>query len=132
MASYHVKIYLCSPFKTRIDLSSSDGSLSSSAMNSYLLPTASTPRPADDTEVLPQRIPGQGEIVLEAPQGETPDAGLMGWKIPMDSDGMVAASLAPRRIICRTLQWFRIQAGSPSPRGRAACADDLCPSRGIG
>ena len=36
--------------------------------------------------MLSQRIPGQGEIVLEAPQGETPDAGHMGRKTPMDFD----------------------------------------------
>ena len=82
MASYHVKICSCSPSKARIDLSSSDVSLSSSAMNSDSLPMASTPRPTDDTEVLSQRIPGQGEIVLEAPQGETPDVGHMGGGDP--------------------------------------------------
>ena len=122
MASYHVKICLCSPSKAHIDLSSSDGSLSSSEMNNYSLPTASTPRPADDTEVLSQRIPGQEEVVLETPQGETPDAGLMGGKIPMDSDEGAAAGLAPSRILRRNLQWFRIQAGSPPPRG----ASRLC------
>ena len=78
MASYHVEIYLSSPSKAHIDLSSLVGSLSSSEMNNYSLPTASTPRPADDAEVLSQRIPGQEEVVLETPQGETPDAGLMG------------------------------------------------------
>ena len=53
-----------------------DGSLSESEMDS--LPTATTPRPADDNEVLSQRIPDQGEMVLETPQGEIPDAGHMG------------------------------------------------------
>ena len=95
MASYYVKICLCSPSKAHIDLSSSDGSLSSSEMNNYSLPTASTPRPADDTEVLSQRIPGQEEVVLETPQGETPDAGLMG-KIPMDSDEGGRSKLGPQ------------------------------------
>ena len=79
---YHVKIYLCSPSKAHINLSSSDVSLSSSEMNSYSSPMASTPRPADDTEVLSQRMPGQEEVVLETPQGETPDAGLMGGGDP--------------------------------------------------
>ena len=65
-------------------------------MNSYSLPTASTPRPADDTEVLSQRIPGQEEVVLETPQGETPDAGLMGGKIPMDSDEGGCSRLGPQ------------------------------------
>ncbi|XP_044346205.1 uncharacterized protein [Triticum aestivum] len=51
-------------------------------MNS--LPTATSPRPADDTEVQSQRVPEQGEAALETPQGEIPDAGHMGSKIPMD------------------------------------------------
>ena len=55
-------------------------------MNS--LPTATTHRPADDTEVLSQRFREQGEAALEMPQGEIPDAGNMGSKIPMDyADG---------------------------------------------
>ena len=49
-------------------------------MNS--LPTATTPRPTDDTEVLSQRLPEQGEATLETPQGEIPDAGHTGRKIP--------------------------------------------------
>ena len=55
-------------------------------MNIDSLPTASSPRPGDDTEVLSQRIPDQGETVLEMPQGKIPDAGHMGGKTPMDSD----------------------------------------------
>ena len=55
-------------------------------MNS--LPTATSPRPADDTEVLSQRLPEQGEATLETPQGKIPDAGLTGRKILVDhADG---------------------------------------------
>ena len=54
-------------------------------MNSDSLPIASSPKPADDTEVLSQRMPDQGETVLETPQGEIPDAGHMGGKTPMDA-----------------------------------------------
>ena len=36
--------------------------------------------------MLSQRMPDRGETVLEAPQGEIPDAGRMGGKTPMDSD----------------------------------------------
>ena len=55
-------------------------------MNS--LPTATSPRPADDTEVLSQRVPEPGEAVLETPQGKIPDARHMGGKIPIDyADG---------------------------------------------
>ena len=64
------------------EVSSSDGSLSDSTMKS--LPTATTPRPADDTEVLSQRLPEQGEVALETPQGEISDAGHTGYKIAMD------------------------------------------------
>ena len=85
MASYYVKIFLCSPSKAHIDLSSSDGSLSPSEMNNYSLPTATSPRPTDDIEVLSQRIPEQGETILEMPQGEIPSARLMGGKTPHGS-----------------------------------------------
>ena len=51
-------------------------------MNS--LPTATTPRPADDTEVLSQRLPEQGEVTLETPQGGIPDVGHTGYRIPVD------------------------------------------------
>ena len=51
-------------------------------MNS--LPTATSPRPADDTEVLSQRLPEMGEVALEAPQGGVPDIGLTGFKIHAD------------------------------------------------
>ena len=91
-----------------------DGSLSDSSMNS--LPTATTPRPADDTEVLSQRLPEQGEATLETPQGEIPDAGHMGSKIPTDYAYESRSKLGSRLDTVRNLQRFRIQAGSPSLR----------------
>ena len=51
-------------------------------MNSLL--TATSPRPSDNTEVLSQRLPEMGEVALEAPQGDIPDVGLAGFKIPAD------------------------------------------------
>ena len=51
-------------------------------MNS--LPTATSPRPADDTEVLSQRLPKMGEVALGAPQGGVPDVVLAGFKVPAD------------------------------------------------
>ena len=51
-------------------------------MNS--LPTATTPQPADDTEVLSQRLPERGEVDLDAPQGGIPNVGHAGLKIPAD------------------------------------------------
>ena len=57
---------------------SSSGSLSDSEMNS--LPTATTPQPADDTEVLSQRLPERGEVTLETPRGGVPDVEYAGFK----------------------------------------------------
>ena len=57
-----------------------------SEMNSDSPPTASSPRPMDDVEVLSQRALNQGELVLEAPQGDIPDAGRMGSKTPLGSN----------------------------------------------
>ena len=51
-------------------------------MNS--LPTATSPRPADDTKVLSQGEPEQGDADLETSQGKIPDAGHKGSKIPAD------------------------------------------------
>ena len=65
-------------------------------MNSDSLPTATSPRPTDDTEVLSHRIPDQGEIVSETPQREIPDAGLMGGKTPMDSDNGGRSKFGPQ------------------------------------
>ena len=52
-------------------------------MNNDSLPTASSPRPMDDIEVLSQRVLNQGEKVLEVPQGDIPDAGRTRGKTPM-------------------------------------------------
>ena len=54
-------------------------------MNSGSLPTASTPCPADDVEVLSQQTPGQGEAVLGAPRGDLSDPGRKGSQTPMGS-----------------------------------------------
>ena len=56
--------------------------MSESAMNS--LPTATSPRPADNTEVLPRRLPTMAEVALEAPHGSVPGVGLAGFKVPVD------------------------------------------------
>ena len=55
-------------------------------MNSDSLPTASTPFPTDNVEVLSQMVPTQGETVPEAPQGDIPDAGRTRGKTPMGSN----------------------------------------------
>src|SRR4051812_29544846 len=80
-------------------------------MNNDSLPTASSPRPTDDAEVLSQRGLNQGGTVPEVPQGDIP------WALTLG-----VASLAPSRIRHRNLQWFRILSASPSLRG----ASHLC------
>ena len=52
-------------------------------MNSDSLPTATSPRPTDDVEVLSQRELNQGETVPEAPQGDIPGAGRTRGKTPL-------------------------------------------------
>ena len=54
-------------------------------MNSGSLPTASTPCPADNIEVLSQQSSGHGEAVLGAPRGDFPDPGCKGSRTPMGS-----------------------------------------------
>ena len=64
-------------------------------MNIDSLPTASSPCPTDNVEVLSQRAPNQGEVVLEAPQGDIPDTGRKGSKTPMGSEFGPQPNTAP-------------------------------------
>ena len=54
-------------------------------MDSDPLPTATSPCPTDNAEVLSQGAPSRGEIVLEAPQGDLPDSRRKGSKTPKGS-----------------------------------------------
>ena len=47
-------------------------------MDSDLVPTATSPHPTDDAEVLPHEALGRGDTVPEAPQGDLPDSGSRG------------------------------------------------------
>ena len=51
-------------------------------MDSDPLPTATSPCPVDDAEVLSQEAQGRGETVPEAPQGDLPDSRSKGSKAP--------------------------------------------------
>ena len=51
-------------------------------MDSDPVPTATSPHPADDAEVLSQEAPDRGETVPEAPQGDLPDSGSKWDKAP--------------------------------------------------
>src|SRR3990170_4010113 len=64
-------------------------------MNSDSLLAASSPRPTDNVEVLSQRAPSRGEVVLEAPQGDFPDPGRRGSKTPMGSKFGLQPNTAP-------------------------------------
>ena len=55
-------------------------------MDSDPVPTATSPHPADDAEVLSQEAPDQGETVPEAPQGDLPDSGSRGDRAPESSE----------------------------------------------
>ena len=55
-------------------------------MDSDPVPTATSPHPADDAEVLSEEAPGRGETVLEAPQGSLSDSGSRGDKVPEGSE----------------------------------------------
>ena len=105
---------MCSPARAHPEVSSSDGSLSDSAMNS--LPTATSPRPADDTEVWSQRVPEQEEVALETPQGEIPDAGHMGGKIPIDYADESRSKLGPQPDTVPEPPKVHDSSGSPSLR----------------
>ena len=72
---------MCSPARDLPEVSSF-GSLSDSEIN--LLPTATTPQHADDTEVLARRLLERGEVTLETPRGGVPDIRHAGFKIPAD------------------------------------------------
>ena len=51
-------------------------------MDSDPLPTATSPCPTDNAEVLSHKTPDQGETVPEAPQGDLPNSGSKGSKAP--------------------------------------------------
>ena len=51
-------------------------------MDSDPLPTATSPCPTDNAEVLSQEAPGRGETVPEAPQGDLPDSRSKGSNAP--------------------------------------------------
>ena len=67
-------------------------------MNNETLPTASSHKGMDNTEVSSQRGPGQGEAqetVEAAPEGQTSATGHMGEQTPMDAEGGGRLNLAP-------------------------------------
>ena len=64
-------------------------------MDSNPLPTATSPCPTDNAEVLSQEAPGRGETVPEAPQGDLPDSGSRGSKVPEGYEFGLQPNIAP-------------------------------------
>ena len=64
-------------------------------MDSDPVPTATSPHPADDAEVLSQEALDRGETVPEAPQGDLPDSGSRGSKAPEGSEFGPQPNTAP-------------------------------------
>ena len=64
-------------------------------MDSDPLPTATSPCPTDNAEVLSQEAPDRGETVLEAPQGDLPDSGSRGYGAPESSEFGPQPNTAP-------------------------------------
>ena len=65
-------------------------------MDSDPLPTATSPCPTDNAEVLSQEAPGQGETVPEAPQGDLLDSRSRGSKAPEGSEFGPQPNTAPK------------------------------------
>ena len=65
-------------------------------MNSDTLPTATSPCPTDNAEVLSQGAPSRGETVPEAPQGDLPDSRSKGSKAPGGSKFGSQPNTAPK------------------------------------
>ena len=64
-------------------------------MNNGSLLIASTPRPMDNAEVLSQKAPIQGEVVLEVSRGDLPDPGYQGSEAPTGSEFGPQPNTAP-------------------------------------
>ena len=64
-------------------------------MDSDPLPTASSPCPTNNAEVLSQGAPSRGETVPEAPQGDLPDSGSQGDGVPESSEFGPQPNTAP-------------------------------------
>ena len=64
-------------------------------MDSDPVPTATSPHPANDVEMLSQEAPDRGETVLETPQGNLPDSASRGDGAPESSEFGPQPNTAP-------------------------------------
>ena len=84
-------------------------------MNSDSLLTASTPCPTDNFEVLSQKAPSRGEVVLGAPRGDLPDPGRKGSKTPTGSKFGPQPNTAPEpRVVPDSVRRPLAKGGKPS------------------
>ena len=84
-------------------------------MDSDPLPTASSPCPTDNAEVLSQGAPSRGEIVLEAPQGDLPDSRRKGSKTPKGSKFGPQPNTAPEPpVVPDSVRQTLAKGGKPS------------------
>ena len=67
-------------------------------MDSDPVPTATSPHPANDTEVLSQEAPNRGKTVPEVPQGDLPDSGSRGDLAPESSGFGPQLNTAPEPV----------------------------------
>ena len=86
-------------------------------MDSDPVPTATSPHPTDDAEVLSQEAPDQGETVSEAPQGDLPDSGSRGYGAPESSEFGPQPNTAPEPPVVPGLgRWLSSKRGkTPVP-----------------
>ena len=83
-------------------------------MNSDSLPIASTPCPTDNVEVLSQKAPSRGEVVLEAPRGDLPDPGRKGRKTTTGSEFGPQPNTAPEpSVVPDSGRRPRVKGGKP-------------------
>ena len=113
--------------QARIDASSSGDSLESSDMDSDPLPTATSPFPTDNAEVLSQEAPGRGETIPEAPQGDLPDSRSRGSKAPEGSEFGLQPNTVPEPPVVPDSS-----RRPSSKRGKPPRAGDIYPFRGTG
>ena len=68
-------------------------------MDSDPVPTATSPHPADDTEVLSQEAPDRGGTVPKVPQGDLTDSGSRGDGAPESSEFGPQPNTAPEPLV---------------------------------
>ena len=97
-------------------------------MNIGSLPTASTPRPMDNIEVLSQKAPSRGEVVLGAPRGDLPDPGRKGSKTPVGPKFSPQPNTAPEPSMVPDSDRRSLVKGGKPPVPVAVSASSATPS----